>query len=135
MTLDSVLKSLGLTADFSGGDLAVYSPTDGGEMARVTTCDANQVDCAIAAASSAFESWRSATRAATTGSARWSWQIVVGEQKLPITWQVAAPRRLANSVSMRPFRRRNPCKRVIESVQTRHRRTHDHWPDSGGASL
>ncbi len=55
----SLYQSLGLDADaLKDGDLAVRSPVDGREIARIRTDSSDQVDAKIAAARQAFLEWR-----------------------------------------------------------------------------
>ncbi|MDH3912888.1 MAG: aldehyde dehydrogenase family protein, partial [Rhodospirillales bacterium] len=55
----SLYQSLGLDADaLKDGDLAVHSPVDGREIARIETDSPGQVDAKIAAARQAFLEWR-----------------------------------------------------------------------------
>ena len=59
MNVDDLLASLHLDpAALKAGDLAVTSPIDGAEIARVATDAAADVDAKIAAAAAAFEAWR-----------------------------------------------------------------------------
>ena len=54
-----VFKQLGLAAaDISGGDLAVCSPIDGAEIARVRSDDPAAIEAKIGRAATAFEAWR-----------------------------------------------------------------------------
>ena len=54
-----VFKQLGLAGDdVSGGDLAVCSPIDGAEIARVRSDDPATLEAKIARAGAAFEAWR-----------------------------------------------------------------------------
>ncbi len=54
-----VFKQLGLMGtDVSGGDLAVCSPIDGAEIARVRSDDPATLEAKIARAGAAFEAWR-----------------------------------------------------------------------------
>jgi aldehyde dehydrogenase (NAD+) len=54
-----IFKELGLKGDdVSGGDLAVRSPIDGAEIARVRSDDPATLDAKIARAEAAFETWR-----------------------------------------------------------------------------
>ena len=59
MTHTDVLKAAGLTeADLTGGTLAVHSPIDGAEVARVNETDAADMMAIIAKAQEAFRAWR-----------------------------------------------------------------------------
>ncbi len=59
MTQSDPLKALGLTdADLTGGMLAVRSPIDGAEIARVHETDAADMPGIIARAQAAFRTWR-----------------------------------------------------------------------------
>ena len=56
MDLNSIFKPLGLTkADIAGGELAVRTPIDGSEIARVKQDTADTLDAKIAKAVGAFE--------------------------------------------------------------------------------
>ena len=57
--LDELFQALGLDdATQDGGDLAVHSPIDGGEIARLAPHSAADVDAQAARAMAAFEAWR-----------------------------------------------------------------------------
>ncbi len=59
MKLDAIFKSLDLGPDdLTGGNLAVHSPIDGAEIARVDMDDSETLDGKIACAVSAFSQWR-----------------------------------------------------------------------------
>ncbi|NYS26255.1 aldehyde dehydrogenase family protein [Rhodobacteraceae bacterium 2376] len=59
MTHADVLKAAGLSADeLSGGTLAVHSPIDGAEVARLTETSAADMDAIVARSRTAFQSWR-----------------------------------------------------------------------------
>jgi len=59
MELDAIFKSLDLGPDdLTGGNLAVHSPIDGAEIARVEMDDVKTLDGKIASAVSAFSHWR-----------------------------------------------------------------------------
>ncbi len=59
MKLDAIFKSLDLGPDdLTGGDLAVHSPIDGAEIARVATDTVDSLDGKIARATVAFAQWR-----------------------------------------------------------------------------
>jgi aldehyde dehydrogenase (NAD+) len=59
MTHDEILKAAGLTkADLTGGTLAVHSPIDGAELARVHQTDAASMPEVIARSQAAFRAWR-----------------------------------------------------------------------------
>ena len=59
MTHAEILKAAGLTAaDLTGGTLAVRSPIDGAELARLRETDAVQMPGIIAASQAAFKTWR-----------------------------------------------------------------------------
>ncbi|MDD7973358.1 aldehyde dehydrogenase family protein [Roseinatronobacter alkalisoli] len=59
-THTDILNAAGLTAtDLAGGDLAVHSPIDGAEIARLRQTPAAQMPDIIARAQSAFKVWRS----------------------------------------------------------------------------
>jgi aldehyde dehydrogenase (NAD+) len=59
MSAQDVLAALGLSGlDLAGGTLAVRSPIDGSEIARVREDDAAGVDAAITRAEAAFARWR-----------------------------------------------------------------------------
>ena len=59
MTHAETLKAAGLTeADLAGGTLAVHSPIDGAEVARVRETQATEMDAIIARAQAAFRAWR-----------------------------------------------------------------------------
>ncbi len=60
MDLKTIFKALDLdTGDLAGGDLAVHSPIDGAEIARVATDTTATLDRKIARAGAAFATWRS----------------------------------------------------------------------------
>ncbi|WP_424971696.1 aldehyde dehydrogenase family protein [Dinoroseobacter sp. S76] len=60
MTHDAVLAAAGLTPDsLTGGTLAVHSPIDGAEVARVQETPAAEMPQVIARAQAAFAAWRS----------------------------------------------------------------------------
>ncbi len=55
-----VLAELGFTdTELTGGALAVHSPIDGVEVARIATTPADKMDAVIARAKTAFATWRS----------------------------------------------------------------------------
>lgn len=57
--IDDLMQRLGVDdAQYKGGDLAVYTPIDGSEIARVHSEDAGKIDARIAVAQRAFEQWR-----------------------------------------------------------------------------
>jgi len=57
--VSDTLKALGISAeDVSRGDIVVKSPIDGGEIGRVRSDSAAEVDAKIAASVVAFEAWR-----------------------------------------------------------------------------
>ena len=59
MTHTAVLTAAGLTpADLTGGTLAVHSPIDGAEIARVRETDPAEMPAVIARAQAAFQVWR-----------------------------------------------------------------------------
>lgn len=59
MTHSDVLKAAGLgESDLAGGDLAVHSPIDGAEVARVRQTDPAEMPGVIARAQAAFRAWR-----------------------------------------------------------------------------
>ncbi len=59
MTHDDILKAAGLTAaDLTGGTLAVRSPIDGAEVARVHETAAADMPAIIARSQAAFKAWR-----------------------------------------------------------------------------
>ncbi len=59
MTHDEILKAAGLTnADLTGGTLAVHSPIDGAEIAKVRETDAADMASIMARAQQAFKAWR-----------------------------------------------------------------------------
>lgn len=59
MTHDDILKAAGLTpAELTGGTLAVRSPIDGAEIARIRETDAAEMPAVIARAQAAFKAWR-----------------------------------------------------------------------------
>lgn len=59
MTHTDILAKSGLTAaDLTGGSLAVRSPVDGAELAKVTEIDAAAMPGVIASAKAAFTEWR-----------------------------------------------------------------------------
>ena len=59
MTSEDVLERLGLTpAELSGGSLAVRSPIDGAEIARIQETPAVEMPAIIERAHSAFLAWR-----------------------------------------------------------------------------
>ncbi|MDR7124698.1 aldehyde dehydrogenase family protein [Pseudotabrizicola sp. 4114] len=59
MTHTAVLTAAGLTpADLTGGTLAVHSPIDGAEIARVRETDPAEMPAVIARAQTAFQVWR-----------------------------------------------------------------------------
>src|SRR5689334_4869013 len=59
--LAEIAGKLGLPKTaLSGGNLAVMSPIDGGELARIRTTSAADLDAAIKAAGEAFRQWRRA---------------------------------------------------------------------------
>ncbi len=59
MAHPDILAANGLQkADITGGTLAVYTPIDGTEIARLTTHSANEVSAMIAEGAKAFEVWR-----------------------------------------------------------------------------
>ncbi len=59
MTHDQILKAAGLTqADLTGGTLAVRSPIDGAELARVRETDPADMARVIARSQAAFRKWR-----------------------------------------------------------------------------
>jgi aldehyde dehydrogenase (NAD+) len=59
MTHDEILKAAGLTQDdLRGGTLAVHSPIDGAEVARIRETDAAEMPAVIARAQGAFRAWR-----------------------------------------------------------------------------
>lgn len=58
--VNDILQRLGVdSARYTGGDLAVHSPIDGSEIARVHSEDTETVNARIAASQRAFEQWRS----------------------------------------------------------------------------
>ncbi|MEI2805771.1 aldehyde dehydrogenase family protein [Albidovulum sp.] len=59
MSHKDVLKAAGLSdAELTGGTLAVHSPIDGAEIARVRETDAAEMPAVIARAQAAFRAWR-----------------------------------------------------------------------------
>ena len=59
MTTEDIFNALGITsADITGGSLAVHSPIDGAEIARVRETPASDMPAVIARAQAAFRSWR-----------------------------------------------------------------------------
>jgi aldehyde dehydrogenase (NAD+) len=59
MTHDDILKAAGLAkADLTGGTLAVHSPIDGTEIARIRETDPAEMPAIIARAQAAFRQWR-----------------------------------------------------------------------------
>ncbi len=59
MTLDQLYRALGLDKDrLKGGDLAVHSPIDSAEIARIAMDTPESADAKIAAAADAFRAWR-----------------------------------------------------------------------------
>jgi aldehyde dehydrogenase (NAD+) len=59
--LAEIAETLGLSrAVLSGGSLAVTSPIDGGELARIRTTTAQDLDAAVTRAGAAFRQWRRA---------------------------------------------------------------------------
>lgn len=59
MTHQDILKGCGLTpAELSGGTLAVRSPIDGAEIARVLETSAGEMQAVIARSVAAFKAWR-----------------------------------------------------------------------------
>ncbi len=59
MTHAETLKAAGLTtADLTGGTLAVHSPIDGAEVARVTETALADMPAIIARSQAAFKAWR-----------------------------------------------------------------------------
>ena len=59
MSHDDLFKRLGLTpADVTGGTLAVRSPVDGAEIARVAETPASDIPGIVASADEAFRAWR-----------------------------------------------------------------------------
>ena len=59
MTHDEILKAAGLTkADLTGGTLAVRSPIDGAELAKVQETDPADMAAVIARSQAAFRKWR-----------------------------------------------------------------------------
>ena len=59
MTIHDVLKGAGFrAAEISGGSLAVHSPIDGAEIARIAETLASEMPAIIARAQSAFRVWR-----------------------------------------------------------------------------
>ena len=59
MTHDEILKAAGLTkADLTGGTLAVRSPIDGAEIARIVETDTAEMPAIIARSQAAFRQWR-----------------------------------------------------------------------------
>ncbi len=60
MQLEEIIAKLGLeNSHLADGDLAVVSPINGAVIGRVNSSSARQIEKAIAAASLAFEQWRS----------------------------------------------------------------------------
>lgn len=59
MTHAEILAAAGLTqADLTGGTLAVHSPIDGAELARVHETTAAEMPAIIARSQAAFRQWR-----------------------------------------------------------------------------
>ncbi len=59
MSHKEILRAAGLTeADLSGGTLAVHSPIDGAEVARLRETDPAEMPAVIARAQAAFREWR-----------------------------------------------------------------------------
>ncbi|MBV9907701.1 MAG: aldehyde dehydrogenase family protein, partial [Hyphomicrobiales bacterium] len=59
MISEDVLERLGFTAaELSGGSLAVRSPIDGAEIARIKETPAAEMEAIIERAQSAFLAWR-----------------------------------------------------------------------------
>ncbi|MCB2125970.1 MAG: aldehyde dehydrogenase family protein, partial [Rhodobacteraceae bacterium] len=59
MNHKDMLKAAGLTeAELTGGTLAVHSPIDGAEVARVRETDPAEMPKVIARAQAAFSEWR-----------------------------------------------------------------------------
>ncbi|WP_415184872.1 aldehyde dehydrogenase family protein [Phaeovulum sp.] len=58
MTNDEIFKALGLTGEISGGSLAVHSPIDGAEIARVKETTTADMPAVIARSQAAFKEWR-----------------------------------------------------------------------------
>lgn len=58
MQTDDIFKALGLTSELTGGTLAVRSPIDGAEIARVAETDAAEMPAIIARSQAAFRAWR-----------------------------------------------------------------------------
>lgn len=59
MQPDTLIKKLGLNClDLRGGDLQVYSPTDGALLGELATCSTSKVDTVIANAETAFHVWK-----------------------------------------------------------------------------
>ncbi|WIO74343.1 aldehyde dehydrogenase family protein [Porticoccaceae bacterium LTM1] len=57
--LNSALEAMGINAAaISGGDLDVFSPTDGSKLGSVKQDNASEVDAKIASATAAFKEWR-----------------------------------------------------------------------------
>ncbi|MCV2867713.1 aldehyde dehydrogenase family protein [Defluviimonas sp. WL0002] len=59
MNHEDILKAAGLTGgELSGGTLAVHSPIDGAEIARIRETDPSDMPAIIAKAQDAFKAWR-----------------------------------------------------------------------------
>ncbi len=59
MSHSNILKATGFSAsELSGGTLAVHSPVDGNEIARLKTHSTDDVEAMIGKGVAAFKSWR-----------------------------------------------------------------------------
>lgn len=59
MTVPALLQGLGVaTADYTGGDLKVYSPLDGAEIGAVKTHKPGDIDAMVKKSQDAFREWR-----------------------------------------------------------------------------
>ncbi len=69
MTHQDILKACGLTsAELTGGTLAVRSPIDGAEIARVHETSADDMQAVIARSVAAFKAWRDVPAPAAVNS-------------------------------------------------------------------